>query len=76
MKGSENKTGELSRNELRTWTKHIMAKKHPGSKFNEEMFDKGFKTMDVNKDGTINIEDIKMIVINKCKKEKLYVGKK
>ena len=28
------------------------------------------------KDGTINVEDIKMIVINKSKKEKLYVGKK
>ena len=40
------------------------------------MFEKGFTKMDVNKDGTVNLEDLKLIVRNKCKREGLYTGKK
>ena len=53
-----------------------MEKKYPNMEFDESMFEKGFQLLDMNKDGKINIEDIRMIVINKCKREKLYVGKK
>ena len=31
--------------------------------------------MDVNKDGTVNLEDIKIIVEKRVKKENLYIGK-
>ena len=52
-----------------------MEKKHPGKPFHEENFEKGFACMDVNKDGKLDVDDIKLMVLNKVKKEKLYVGK-
>ena len=55
MRFSENRSGELSKNELKTWTKAIMAKKHPNMKFDEKMFEKGFSLLDVNKDGFVNL---------------------
>ena len=70
-----NSTNDLTREDLRMWTKAIMDKKYPGKEFNEANFEKGFSRMDVNKDGKINIEDIKIIVLKKVKKENLYVGK-
>ena len=76
MKNSENRTGQLSKEELKTWVKVIMAKKCPDKNFNDEMFEKGFRRMDMNKDGVVNIEDIKLIVRNRCKREGLYVGNK
>ena len=35
MKGSQNTTGELTKNELKTWTKQIMAKMYPNREFDE-----------------------------------------
>ena len=48
--------------------------KHPGVPFSEENFEKGFKWMDVNKDGKLDEQDIKEIVLKKCKKHGVYVG--
>ena len=52
-----------------------MAKKHPDVKFSEEAFQQGFRKLDTNKNGRIEIEDIKLIVMKKVKRENLYVGK-
>ena len=52
-----------------------MEKRHPGVPFSEENFEKGFKWMDVNKDGKLDTEDIRILVLKKVKKERLYVGK-
>ena len=38
------------------------------------MFELGFRKMDVNKDGKLDIDDIKLIVLKKVKRENLYVG--
>ena len=50
----------------------MLAKKFPGVPFDEEAFEKGYATLDNNKDGLINHEDIKNIVEAKVKKEGLY----
>ena len=76
MKGCHNKTGVVSKHEIKTWTKQIMSKKYPNREFDESMFEEGFKRLDVNKDGTISLEDIVLIVRNKCKREGLYAGDK
>ena len=65
----------ISKNDLRVWTKAIMAKKYPDKEFSEKHFEKGFDTMDVNKDGKIDIEDIRLIVMKKVKTENLYRDK-
>ena len=75
MKGNNPNASDLTIADLRTWTKAIMDKKYPDKPFSEENFLKGFARLDVNKDGRINIEDIKIIVLKKVKKENLYVGK-
>ena len=59
---------------MRVWTKQILAWKHPNVPFNEENFEKGFKWMDVNKDGRLDEIDIREIVMKKVKKEGLYAG--
>ena len=41
--------------------------------FSEKNFEKGFKLLDVNKDGKLDLEDIKIIVEKKVKRENLYV---
>ena len=76
MKGQRGcPSGELSRDDLRRWTQAIMAKKYPDKKFSEAAFEQGFNKLDANRDGQVNIEDIKLIVMKKVKKENLYVGK-
>ena len=72
---SNPQANELTKKDLRNWTKTIMAMRHPGKEFSEENFEKGFARMDVNKDGKVNLEDIRIIVLKKVKKENLYVGK-
>ena len=67
--------GELSQDDLRKWTQAILSKKHPDVKFDEANFQKGFRKLDANKNGVIEFEDIKLIVMKKVKKENLYVGK-
>ena len=52
-----------------------MAWKYPNLPFSEENFEKGFKWMDVNKDGKLDEKDIKEIVLKKVKREGLYTGK-
>ena len=66
------KSGTLSEEDLRLWTKAILAKKYPGIPFDEENFKKGFAKLDTTKDGKINIVDIRHIVKNKVLKENLY----
>ena len=73
MKITRSKPGELTKEDLRAWTKAIMAKKYPNREFSEEHFEKGFQKMDMDKDGRLNIDDLKLIVLEKVKKEKLYV---
>ena len=43
--------------------------------FSEENFQKGFRMMDTTKDGKVDIQDIRMITLNKVKRENLYTGK-
>ena len=50
-------------------------KKFPGVPFSEENFQKGFRMMDTTKDGKVDIQDIRMITLNKVKRENLYTGK-
>ena len=72
MKITRSKPGELTKDDLRAWTKAIMAKKYPNKEFSEEWFEKGFQKLDMDKDGTLNIEDLKIIVLEKVKRENLY----
>ena len=51
-----------------------MEKKHPGIPFSEKMFEKGFARLDVDKDGKITLNDVKIITLAKVKKENLYIG--
>ena len=67
--------GVLSKEDLRTWTKAILSKKYPGVPFDEESFEQGYRLMDSNKDGLINVEDIKEMVKAKVIRENLYVEK-
>ena len=69
------KTGVLTKDDMRRWTQAIMKKKHPNMKFNEEMFSKGFEKLDVNKNGKIDVEEIRKITLAKVQKEKLFVAK-
>ena len=55
MKSAKNRTNELTKDDIRLWTKAIMAKKYPEKTFSEEDFEKGFRTLDKNKDGKINL---------------------
>ena len=55
-----------------------MELKYPKSKderyrFSDKNFEKGFKFLDVNKDGKLDLEDIRIIVEKKVKRENLYV---
>ena len=50
-------------------------KKHPDVKFDEANFQLGYRKLDKNKNGVIELDDIKQIVLKKVKKENLYVGK-
>ena len=52
-----------------------MELKYPDKKhqFSEKAFEKGFKLLDVNKDGQLDFEDIRIIVEKKVKRENLYV---
>ena len=69
------KSSQLEKHDIKAWTKKIMEKKHPGKKFSEEAFEKGWLKLDVTRDGKINYEDIRVIVEKKVKKENLYVKK-
>ena len=60
---------------MRVWTKQFLEKKHPDMQFSEEAFERGFKLMDVNKDGNLDILDIRLMVLKKVQRENLYVGK-
>ena len=75
MRAGDRSKTQLTKNDLRTWTKQIMAKKHPDKEFSEEMFERGFRVMDVNKDGRLDLDDIRLMVLKKVQKENLYVGK-
>ena len=76
MQGSQARHSDrISKDDLRTWTKAIMQKKYPDKEFNEKYFEKGFARIDVNKNGKIDINDIRQIVKKKVKKENLYIGK-
>ena len=74
IKGNENHTDEVSKKELHKWTRGKMANKLPTQEFDEEQFDFGFKVLDTNEGGTIKIDDIKAIILKKCKEENLYIG--
>ena len=65
MKNTRTNPSELTKDDLRAWTKAILKKKHPGVQFSEEHFLKGFQKLDSNKDGILNIEDLKIIVLEK-----------
>ena len=52
-----------------------MELKYPDKKFSEKAFEKGFQKLDVNRDGKLDLEDIRIIVEKKVKKENLYVKK-
>ena len=69
------KSGNLSIEDLRSWTKSIQQKLHPGTQFSEEAFMKGFAMLDRNKDGQLNIDDIIIIVRAKCIKTDTYASK-
>ena len=60
-----NKKGCISQEDMRAWTKAIMNKKFPNVPFNEEAFQKGFGELDTTKDGSVTIDDIKMITMRK-----------
>ena len=47
-------------------------KKFPGVPFSEENFQKGFRMMDTTKDGKVDIQDIRMITLNKVKRESFH----
>ena len=53
-----------------------MAKKLPREKFDEASFNLGFNDLDTNHGGTINLEDIKAVILKKCKEDNLYIGSK
>ena len=74
MRGGDYSKKQLTKHDMRVWTKQIMAWKHPNVPFSEENFEKGFKWMDVNKDGKLDEIDIKEIVMKKVKREGLYAG--
>ena len=74
MRGGDYSKKQLTMHDMRVWTKQIMDWKHPGVPFSEENFQKGFKWMDVNKDGKLDEKDIKEIVLKKVKREGLYAG--
>ena len=57
---------------MRTWTKAILLKKFPGVPFSEEDFQIGFSALDTNKDGKINIDDIRDITMKKVKEENMF----
>ena len=42
MKVGQNKSGVISKYDLKTWTKQILAKKYPNREFDESMFEQGF----------------------------------
>ena len=52
-----------------------MRKKFPDKQFDEKAFEKGFSFMDVDKDGSIDKLDIRLLVLKKVKSENLYIGK-
>ena len=70
------KRGVITQDDMRRWTQAIMAKKCPDVKFSEEMFQKGFASLDKNKSGTIDLEEIRSITLKKVQKENLYYVEK
>ena len=75
MRNGESGKQVVSKQEMRVWTKKIMEKKYPNKEFSEVAFERGFTKLDVDKDGELTVKDIKAIVLNKVKRENLYVGK-
>ena len=75
MRRNDKSKNELTRDDMRAWTKKLLELKHPNIPFNEKNFEKGFVAMDVDKSGKLTIKDIRLIVLNKVKKENLYAGK-
>ena len=75
MKITRGNPSELTKDDLRAWTKAILAKKCPDREFSEVHFERGFQKLDMDKDGRLNIEDLKLIVLEKVKRENLYAGK-
>ena len=75
MKGPASSSTVLTKDDIRKWTKTIMEKKFPGKPFSEKHFERGFKTLDTNKDGKIKFDDIRSVVLKKVQKENLYVSK-
>ena len=73
---SKGKGNNLTKDDLKLWTQAIMKKKFPGVPFCEQSFERGFRFMDSNKDGVVNVEDIKEIVKAKVIKENLYNDEK
>merc|ERR1712183_272599 len=51
MRSGSNQSDTLTRDDLRVWTKAIMVKKHPNLEFDEKAFEKGFQSLDQDKDG-------------------------
>ena len=43
--------------------------------FSEKHFERGYKHLDLNKDGKIRLDDIRKVVLHKVQRENLYVPK-
>ena len=55
MRSGSNQSDTLTRDDIRVWTKAIMAKKHPDVPFDENAFEKGFQSLDQDKDGKVTV---------------------
>jgi len=48
------RTGRITKDEMKQYTIHVMSNLVPGYQFDEEHFERGFKILDPDQDGELN----------------------
>ena len=63
-----NKNGALEKEEVKTFSKGMMAKLKPDAEFNEEKFEENFTALDKNSDGLVSFDELWKSLIEKAEK--------
>ena len=66
--------GELDINECRDFCKKLLATTYPGQEWDEEQYKQGFYSIDDNKGGTVDFEELYEIIYNNAKRQGMIVA--
>ena len=66
--------GDLDINECRSFCKKLMGNTYPAEAWDEERYKQGFYSIDIDKGGSIDFEELYKIIYNNAKRQGMIVG--